>query len=168
MLYTPQTYLTHCPQCVTIMHREKGYTCSVVLPIIVIGVPRWPHSKFREIVRPPNPLIDIEPCSHLINVVSQARMILVEMGIDLKLMLQGTDDILVLLEQVPKILVILTRSWHVWRRHRLLRHMLLLLALRLIFLIPEMHIIIFGLFFSEAYLVHWCWLGRELLKCCRV
>ena len=68
-------------------------------------------------------------------------MIQIEVGIDLKLVMQGTDDVLILLEQVLKILVVLTRSWHVWRRHMLLRHMLLL-ALRLIFLIPEIHIII--------------------------
>ena len=124
-MYLPQTYLTHCPQCVTMMHTEKGFTCSVVLLIIVERVPWWPHMKLRKIVRPPHPLIYIEPCSHHINIISQARMIPIEMGIDLKLVMQGTNDVLILLEQVLKILVVLTSSWHVWRRHMLLRHMLL-------------------------------------------
>ena len=64
--------------------------------------------KRRKIVQPPNPLINVEPCSHLIDVVNQARMILIEVGIDLKLVLQGTDDVLILLEQVLKILFVLT------------------------------------------------------------
>ena len=151
------------------MHREKGFTCSVVLLIIVERVLWWPHVKLRKIIRPPHPLIYVEPCSHLIDVISQARMIPIEVGIDLKLVMQGTNYVLILLEEVLKILVVLTSSWHVRWRHMLLRHMQLrLFDLRLIFFIPEIHIVIFGLFFPKNYLIHWPRPSRKFFKCGRI
>ena len=121
--------------------------------------------KFRKIVWPPHPLIYVEPCSHLIDVISQARMIPIEVGIDLKLVMQGTNDVLILLEQVLKILVVLTSSWHVRWRHMLLR----LLDLGLIFIVPEIHIFIFGVgLFPEDYFIHWPRPSRIFFKCGRI
>ena len=81
-------------------------------------------------------------------------MIPIEMGIDLKLVMQGTNYVLILLEQVLKILVVLTSSWHVWRRHMLLRHMLLrLLALGLIFIISDIHILFLRSFFPDHHFI---------------
>ena len=126
-------------------HYAQGerFTCSFVLIFIILErVLRGLHIEFREVGRPPHTLINVKSRSHFIYVVSQARLILVKLGIDLHLMLQDTYHVLVLLEQVPKVLVILTRLRHVRWRHRLLWHLLpLLLALGFIFVIPNINVI---------------------------
>ena len=118
-------------------------TCSIVLLLIILErVLRGLHIEVRPVGWPPHTLINVEPCSHFIDVVSQARRILVRQGIDLHLILQDSYHVLALLEQVPKVLVILTRLRHVRWRHRLLWHLLpLLLALGFIFVIPNINVI---------------------------
>ena len=127
-------------------HYAQGerITCSIVLIFIILERVLWGlHIEVREVGWPPHTFINVEPCSYFIYVVSQARLIAVKLGIDLHLMLQDTYHVLVLLEQVPKVLVILTRLWHVWWRPRLLRHLLpLLLPLGFIFLILNINVVI--------------------------
>ena len=153
-------------------HYAQGerVTCSIVLlfNVILERVLRGLHIELREVARPPHTLIYIEPCNHVIYVISQARLITVKLGIDVQLMLQDTYHVLVLLEQEPKVLVILTRLRHVRWRHRLLRHRLLLLvALGFIFVIPNINV--FGLrpVLPDHDLVSAAEHGRKFLKCSR-
>ena len=152
-------------------HYAQGerVTCSIVLLFIILErILWWLHIELRKIVRPPHSLIYIEPCSHFIYVISQARLMYVKVGIDLQLVLQDTYNVLVLLEQVSKVLVILTRLWHVWRRHRLLRHLLLLLlALGLIFLILNINVFLLRLVLPDHNLISAVGHGRKFLKSSR-
>ena len=144
-------------------------TCSIVLIFIILErVLRGLHIEVREVGRPPHTLIYIEPRSHFIDIISQACLIAVKLGIDLHLMLQDSYHVLVLLEQVPKVLVILTRLRHVRWRYRLLWHLLaLLLALGVIFVIPNINVFFLRPVFSDHYLIPAAGHGRKIFKSSR-
>ena len=120
------------------MHKGKKDTCSIVILLIILErVPRRLHVEFWEVGWPPHTLIKIEPSSHYVDVISQALLINLKLGLGSHLMLHSAHQVFVLLVQICKMLIKVTSMRHVWWRDRLLGLLLFrLLALGLIFFFP--------------------------------
>ena len=109
---------------------------------------------------PPHTLIDIEPSSHDVDVISQALLIYLKLGLSSHLVLHSAHQILVLLVQIRKMLIKVTSMRHVRWWDRLLGLLLFrLLALGLIFILPTVYVLGLGLFLPNHQLISVVWHG---------